>query len=55
MAIDSLYVICERKGWATEALAYNSLVMTWSALGRPAAQMEERKREPVQGALAGMV
>ena len=29
--------------------------MTWSALGRPAAQMEEQKREPVQGALAGMV
>jgi len=24
-----LYNICERKGWATEALAYNSLVLAW--------------------------
>jgi putative DNA methylase len=49
-----LYVICERKGWASEALAYNSLVTTWSALGRTATQMEEQKREPVQGTLAGI-
>ena len=24
-----LYSICERKGWASEALAYNSLVIAW--------------------------
>jgi adenine-specific DNA methylase len=24
-----LYSICERKGWASEALAYNSLVVAW--------------------------
>ena len=23
------YLICERKGWATEALDYNSLVTSW--------------------------
>ena len=25
-----LYAICERKGWAQEALAYNTLVTSWS-------------------------
>jgi len=29
-----LYTVCERKGWAQEALAYNSLVMSWSEVGR---------------------
>jgi putative DNA methylase len=24
-----LYAICERKGWAQEALAYNTLVASW--------------------------
>ena len=27
-----LYLICERKGWATEALGYNSLVTSWPEL-----------------------
>jgi putative DNA methylase len=27
-----LYGICERKGWAQEALAYNSLVVAWPVL-----------------------
>ena len=27
-----LYLICERKGWATEALDYNSLVTSWPEL-----------------------
>ena len=27
-----LYVICERKGWAQDALGYNSLVVEWSRL-----------------------
>ena len=26
-----LYSICERKGWAQEALAYNTLVTSWPA------------------------
>ena len=29
-----LYSICERKGWAQEALAYNSLVIAWPQLSR---------------------
>jgi len=29
-----LYAVCERKGWAQEALAYNNLVMSWSEVGR---------------------
>ncbi|HVC79950.1 MAG TPA: hypothetical protein VNL35_05530, partial [Chloroflexota bacterium] len=49
-----LYTICERKGWAAEALAYNSLVTDWSALGKAAIQAEERKGTPVQGTLAGL-
>lgn len=33
-----LYTTCERKGWAQEALAYNSLVVTWPELNRLASQ-----------------
>lgn len=29
-----LYTVCERKGWAQEALAYNSLVTSWSEITR---------------------
>lgn len=29
-----LYTICERKGWAQEALAYNSLVVEWPAISK---------------------
>lgn len=32
-----LYNICERKGWAKEALAFNALVMAWPELARAAA------------------
>jgi putative DNA methylase len=32
-----LYVICERKGWAQEALAYNGLVVAWPEIVRLAA------------------
>jgi putative DNA methylase len=32
-----LYVTCERKGWADEALAYNALVVAWPELKRLAA------------------
>ena len=31
-----LFAICERKGWATEALAYNGLVVAWPELTRMA-------------------
>jgi putative DNA methylase len=33
-----LYSICERKKWAQEALAYNSLVIAWPEIARLAAQ-----------------
>lgn len=33
-----LYVICERKKWASEALAYNSLVVAWPEILRLAGQ-----------------
>jgi putative DNA methylase len=29
-----LYTVCERKGWAQEALAYNSIVTSWSEISR---------------------
>jgi putative DNA methylase len=29
-----LYTVCERKGWSQEALAYNSLVISWSEIGK---------------------
>lgn len=29
-----LYIICERKGWAQEAIAYNSLVIAWRQVGQ---------------------
>ena len=34
-----LYTICERKGWAQEALAYNSLVISWPEISRLAQSM----------------
>jgi len=33
-----LYNICERKGWADEARAYNSLVVSWPSIQEKAAQ-----------------
>jgi len=35
-----LYQVCERKGWAEEARAYNSLVVAWPELARLAAQVQ---------------
>jgi len=33
-----LYTLCERKGWADEALAYNSLVIAWQGIGQLASR-----------------
>lgn len=41
-----LFTICERKGWAQEALAYNSLVVAWTEITRLA--REENGSEPMQ-------
>jgi len=42
-----LYTTCERKGWAQEALAYNSLVVSWPEIRRLAA--EAQRGGAVQG------
>ena len=33
-----LYTLCERKGWAEEARAYNELVTAWSAIEQAAGE-----------------
>jgi putative DNA methylase len=33
-----LYTLCERKGWAEDARAYNGLVTTWSAIEQAAGE-----------------
>lgn len=38
-----LYTTCERKGWAQEALAYNSLVVAWPEISRLASQQEVKE------------
>jgi len=44
-----IYQICERRGWADEALAYNNLVASWGAL--ESKTKEVKQRQPVQGEL----
>jgi putative DNA methylase len=39
-----LYLLCERKKWAEEALAYNGLVIAWPELTKLA--LAERSRVP---------
>jgi putative DNA methylase len=40
-----LYTTSERKGWAQEALAYNSLVVAWPEIARLAAGLEHRSEQ----------
>lgn len=40
-----LYAICERKGWAQEALAYNTLVASWAHIQATAASPEGREAQ----------
>lgn len=42
-----LYVICERKGWANEALAYNGLVVAWPELRK----LAQKSPDPEQDSL----
>lgn len=44
-----LYTTCERKRWAQEALAYNSLVIAWPEVARLAVQRVEEGRPVQQG------
>ena len=43
-----LYTVCERKGWAQEAMPYNMLVINWSDMGQRAQEVE---LAPKQGTL----
>jgi len=43
-----LYTLCERKGWADEALAYNSLVIAWQGIGQLASQQAAATSAPRQ-------
>ncbi len=40
-----LYAICEHKGWAQEALAYNMLAAAWPRLVELAGRSEAEKME----------
>ena len=49
-----LYVLCDRKKWASEALAYNSLVVAWPEISRlaaiePSGMTKSRLFEPEGG------
>jgi len=44
-----LYSTCDRKGWSQEAIAYNSLVISWPEISRLA--VERKQPEPVQQTL----
>jgi putative DNA methylase len=46
-----LYSICDRKGWTQEAIAYNSLVISWSEIARLALEKSTAPTQPVQGSL----
>ena len=43
-----LYVLCERKKRAQEALAYNAIVQSWPEIQRLASERESRPAEPTQ-------
>jgi putative DNA methylase len=45
-----LYSLCDRKGWTQEAIAYNSLVISWPEISRLAAD-EQKQPTAVQGEL----
>jgi len=42
-----LYTVCERKKWAEEAMAYNSLVVEWSDIS---GAVEQRRRTTAEQA-----
>jgi putative DNA methylase len=44
-----LYVICERKGWAQEALGYNALVASWPEIARLAGEQQTGQAQQTLG------
>ena len=43
-----LYSLCDRKGWTQEAIAYNSLVISWPEITRLASAYKQSKSVPTQ-------
>jgi len=41
-----LYQVCEQKGWAQEAVAYNSLVVAWPVIAQLAGKVDTTRVEP---------
>ena len=46
-----LFTVCERKGWAEEAFAYNGLVMAWPEIEKLATQKASDVGIATQGEL----
>ncbi|MGA1476531.1 MAG: hypothetical protein ACO4AI_15495, partial [Prochlorothrix sp.] len=44
-----LYSLCDRKGWSQDAIAYNSLVISWPEITRLASEIQPTS--PIQGNL----
>lgn len=44
-----LYTICERKGWAQEALGYNALVVSWPEISRLASEQQTGQAQQALG------
>ena len=42
-----LFAICERKGWAQEAIAYNTLITSWTHIqeARTSSEVQEAQQE----------
>lgn len=40
-----LYLICEKKGWTEEAIAYNTLVISWSAVQEKAVVVSKERKQ----------
>jgi putative DNA methylase len=43
-----LFTIAEHKGWAEEAFAYNSLVISWQDIQSKAAELQNKMKQPKQ-------
>jgi putative DNA methylase len=41
-----LFTIAERKGWADEAFAYNSLVISWQDIQSKATELQNKMNQP---------
>lgn len=46
-----LYTLCDKKGWAQEALVYNTLVIAWPEINRLASEMKKKQHDPFQPSL----